>query len=185
MCRGDYAEHYYKFSQLYHFVWNGIRISFLQEDISLHLAVIPSRMQEKHLTHVATYMEVCIHILCFDAMGREIAKYGNSRGTQHLYIYIQDCHYHPIYKVHCLPASGDGRPAPSNCVTIAASSWEQNLMMGVLTSRSAPCEQRRMLLQHWNVCFLQNGTPNIKPPFGTQGEKNRDRANSALSAMSL
>jgi hypothetical protein len=29
-----------------------------------------STVQEKQLTHVAAYMGVCIHILCFDAMGR-------------------------------------------------------------------------------------------------------------------
>jgi hypothetical protein len=82
---GDYAVHYYKFSRLCHYVWGRIRTKFVHEDASLHLATVPSQMQEKHLAHLATYMGVCIHILCFDAMGREIAKYGDHRGNQHLY----------------------------------------------------------------------------------------------------
>jgi hypothetical protein len=59
MCRGDYAEHYYHFSRLCCFVWSRIRARFLDEDVSLHLALVPSQMQEKHLTHVAAYMGVC------------------------------------------------------------------------------------------------------------------------------
>jgi hypothetical protein len=59
-CRGDYAAHYYKFSQLSH---SRVRTRFIQEDVSLHLASIPSQMQEKHLVDVAAYMGVCIHIL--------------------------------------------------------------------------------------------------------------------------
>jgi hypothetical protein len=83
MYRGDYAVHYYAFSQLCHYVWARRRTEFLHEDVSLRLAIIPSQMQEKHLAHLATFMGVYIHILYFYAMGQEIAKYGNPRGVQH------------------------------------------------------------------------------------------------------
>jgi hypothetical protein len=71
-------------------------------------ADIPSRMQKKHLVHVAMYLRVCIHVLCYEAMGKEIIRYGEAKGTLHLYIYRQECHYHPVYKVHRLPASRTG-----------------------------------------------------------------------------
>jgi hypothetical protein len=159
MCRGDYAEHYCKFSQLCHGVWERVRTLFLDTDISLHLATVPSQMQEKHLAHLAVYMGVCIRILCFDTMGREIAKYGDPRGTQHLYIYRQDCHYYPIYKVHCLPASADGRPTPSNWCDFCSKLVGTKLQDGcahiqkcaVRATEDAATTLERLFLSKWHA----------------------------------
>jgi hypothetical protein len=44
-------------------------------------------MTQIHLEHVAVYLGICIHVLCFEAMGNETMRYGNKREMLHLYIY--------------------------------------------------------------------------------------------------
>jgi hypothetical protein len=78
----DFQGSYQCFSTLSFHVWQRIRFSFIQDDSSLDCADIPSRMQEKHLVHAVMYLDVCIHVLCYEAMGKET-------GTLHLYIYRQ------------------------------------------------------------------------------------------------
>jgi hypothetical protein len=34
-------------------------------------------MTQKHLEHVAVWMNVCIHVLCFEAMGKETMRNGD------------------------------------------------------------------------------------------------------------
>jgi hypothetical protein len=104
-------------------------------------------------------MGVCIHILCFDAMGREIAKYGDPRGTQHLYIYRQDCHYHPVYKVHRLSASGDARPTASNWCDFCSKLVGANLRDGsahiqkcaLRATEDAATTLERVFLSKWHA----------------------------------
>jgi hypothetical protein len=37
-----------------------------------------------HLVHIAKDLGVCIHVLRYEAMGKEIMRYGDAKGTQHL-----------------------------------------------------------------------------------------------------
>jgi hypothetical protein len=83
-------------------------------------------MTQNHLEYVAKYMRVCIHVLCYEAMGKETMRYGYKRGMLHLYIYKQDAHYHPVYKVHNLQAQKGCTRAAANwcdfcCKTVGTS----------------------------------------------------------------
>jgi hypothetical protein len=116
-------------------------------------------MQEKHLAYVAAYMGVCTQILCFDAVGREIAKYGDHRGAQYLHIYRQDCHYHSVYKVHCLPASGSGIPSPYNwcdyCCKLVGTSFKDGIVhiqkCDVCATEDAATTNERAFLSKWHA----------------------------------
>jgi hypothetical protein len=60
-------------------IWQLVRSRALEEDFSVYYAGIPSRMQGKHLVYVATYLGACIHVLCYEAMGKEIIRSGDAR----------------------------------------------------------------------------------------------------------
>jgi hypothetical protein len=53
-------------------------------------------------------------------MGKQIIRYGNAKVAMHLYIYRQEYHYHPVYKVRRLPASRTGEPCDLCCKLVGS-----------------------------------------------------------------
>jgi hypothetical protein len=122
----DFAHSYQGFASICYMIWARIRTQYLSFDASLAPAFLPSMITQKHLEFVALYLGVCIHVLCYEAMGKETMRYGNKRGMLHLYIYKQDAHYHPVYRVHNLPATKGCYRVASNwcdfcCKTVGTS----------------------------------------------------------------
>jgi hypothetical protein len=107
---------YENFAHIFYMVWARVRAQFIYVDPSIAAAYLPSMMTQKHLEYVGKYLGVCIHVLCYEAVGKETMRYGEKRGMLHLYIYNQDAHYHPIYRAHNLPAQkGCTRSAENWC----------------------------------------------------------------------
>jgi hypothetical protein len=121
-----FVPFYEQYAHLCYMIWARVRAEYLHSDPSLDYAYLPSQMTQNHLEYVAKYMRVCIHVLCYEAMGKETMRYGYKRGMLHLYIYKQDAHYHPVYKVHNLPAQKGCSRAAANwcdfcCITVGTS----------------------------------------------------------------
>jgi hypothetical protein len=100
----DFIPSYDGFANLCFMIWIRVWAQFFPVDPSLAELNHPNIMTQKHLQYVTEYLHVCIHVLCYEAMGKETMRYGNYRGMLHMYIYKQDAHYHPVYKVHNLQA---------------------------------------------------------------------------------